>query len=520
MNVWLQQNKYAILLAVIMIAGLILRLWGNLFGLPNLYHPDEDVMVMEALQILKTGNWEPIRMDYGTLYFYLLTLVFGLVFLLSARNGHISDTSELNLFVRGTYPAVTQHPEYFLAARTVTAVMGTVLIFMVYLLANRLSHNKLLSLLAASFTAFLPPLVQDAHYATTDTTMLLLITTGVFLILRTYDQWENDTLWAYAGAGFVCGLATSTKYSAALLFIPLIMIPLLRVRRLEDLIRLRVFVGPVGMAVGFLLTSPYALINLPNFLHWFGYELRVYNAGKERALPIWLWHLRYHFTSSHSIAFLLALIGFPLSLYRWRIRGLLVSMMAILTWITLLSNSREIARLWLPSASIFMIWAALSLTEILDWLSHYLHQKNARILKWAVPSFVILFLFFMSAQASWFYAQDDVRTLAQRWIENNVPPGTSLAVDYFGPNLDTNIRPVSKIYHVYDASLEWYEERNIDYMIVSEAITTPDDLSEQDRLKFAHLTDAACLVQTIEGPFISLPGYKIWIYEMKPCSSG
>ncbi len=50
-------NRNNILLSAIIIGGLMLRLSGNDFGLPNLYHPDEDALIMPALEIIRSGNF-------------------------------------------------------------------------------------------------------------------------------------------------------------------------------------------------------------------------------------------------------------------------------------------------------------------------------------------------------------------------------------------------------------------------------------------------------------------------------
>ena len=60
--VFWKEHHIIILLAVLMVLALGLRVWGIRFGLPNLEHPDEDAVLMPALQIIKTGNLEPERM--------------------------------------------------------------------------------------------------------------------------------------------------------------------------------------------------------------------------------------------------------------------------------------------------------------------------------------------------------------------------------------------------------------------------------------------------------------------------
>ena len=511
----MRRHGVALLLVAFFLLALSLRLWGIGFGLPNLYHPDEDAVVMPAINIVKTGNLEPIRLEYGSLHIYLLALVSAAVFLLSARAGYISDPTTLSLFERGAYPRVYMHPEYFLAARVVSAVLGALVVLWIFMLARRLASERI-AVIAAALGAVLPALVVDAHFATTDTPLMFWATLALYLLLRAYDNWFEDSLWAYAGAGFVCGLATATKYNGVVLAVPLLLVPLLRVRSLDEMVRMRVLAGPLAMAAGFVSAVPYALLNLPNFLNWFAYSLRLYNAPREVAMSAWQWHLAYHLSSSHAVVFFLGLAGLLFSFFFWGRRAILPSSFAIVLWIAILSQTNYQARMWLPAAPLFLIYAAFMLDLLAGAVARRWLPRHTRTFACA-PLLLPLLLLPASANHARAFTEDDVRTRAQRWIEANIPTGTAIAMDYYGPNLSPDRWPVTKLFHLAHEELPWYEERGIKFLVVSEAVynegNVPPTLAEQYQV----LLQQSCLRQTLSGPFLSNPDFQIWVYEAPPC---
>ena len=508
----------SLLLASILLVALGLRLWGIGFGLPNLYHPDEDAVLIPAITIVKTGDLEPTRMEYGTLHIYVLTAVSVVVFLISARNGYITTPEQLAVFERGTYPAVYAHPEYFLAARATSALIGTAIVLLIYMLARRLGNQRQ-AVMAAVLAAILPALVTHAHFATPDTLLTFFSLLALILLLRAYDNWERNTMWAYAGAGFVCGLAASTKYNGVVLAFPLLLVPLLKVRQLDDLLSVRTLIGPLAMVAGFLAGTPYALLNIPKFLFWVGYSLRLYNnPGAAPALPGWRWHLNYHVTSPNAPIFFLGLVGLLLSFRYWGRRGLLLNSFALLFWLAILGQTRSEARMWLPTAPLFAIWAALILDVLLERLSRRLPITEPRRKGVAILSLlVILPLLLNSVRISERFKREDVRTQTQRWIEHNIPPDTKIAVEYFSPNLDPAVWPVTREFHIYDKTIDWYQEQGIQYLVLSEAGNDPNKISLEERATRAALIERVCLVETFKGSFLSAETIHMWVYRVPPC---
>lgn len=509
-----------LLLGLILFVALGLRLWGLDFGLPNLYHPDEDALVMPAIHIIKTGDLEPVRLEYGSLQIYILTAVSALVFIHLARHGSVVSVEELIWYERGSYPFVYAHPEFFLAARLTSAVMGTAVVLLVFMIGRRLG-NVQQGLLAASIAAVLPALVTHAHFATPDTPLTLFSLLGLYLIIRVYDNWDSDRGWAYAGAGFVCGLAASTKYNGLALFVPLLLVPLFREKELDGLLRGRVLAGPAAMATGFLVGTPYALLNLPHFLLWIGYALRLYNTlpgGEALALNSWQWHINYHITSPNVTVFVLGLIGLFVSVRAWGLRGLIFNSFALVMWFAILSQSRSEARMWLPTTPHFILWTVLAMDHIAGWLGKWTGSASRPVVVRAILAVLVLTpLLIHSVRINLRLQGPDVRTQAQQWLEANVPKGAKIGVEYFAPNVDANAWNITREFRLSSQPMSHYQSEGFAYLVISEAGNDPTRMSPQAWERRNRFVSQACLRAVFDGPFLAAESRKMWVYQVPPC---
>jgi asparagine N-glycosylation enzyme membrane subunit Stt3 len=507
-----------LILVFILLVAAGVRLWSIRFALPQVYHPDEDLLVMPAMNILKTGDFNPTGLEYGSLFIYLLSFIHILVYLWSVRNGYLNSVDQLQIMGRNDYPAVFPHPEYVLAGRLLSVLFGVAVVILVYMLATRLGNHRQ-GLLAAAIAAVTPDLVVHSHYATTDMALVTMCTLALYLLVRAYDNWDSDNAWAYLGAGFVCGLAASTKYIGAVLIVPLLLTPLLKARRLDDLLSLRVIGGPLAMGAGFLAGTPYALLDLTKFTHFLGYNLRVYNRpGYIAQGTTWLWQLNYLFTDRNAALAFPAVAGLFFSFRHWGLRGWIVNSFAFTILLYAFSTSVRETRTWLPVAPIAAIWAALALDLLWQWIRRRLPGPAERTAAFSLIVILILLpLAVRTVEANRNLAGPDVRSLVAAWIEANTTPGAVVAVDRFPPNLDPGERPVERIFGHYLENLDWYEGRNAGYLIASDVIHNNDRLSAEDMARFEALTGRLCLVQAITGPFLAANDRTYWIYQFPPC---
>ena len=87
------------------LVGIALRFWSLFFGLPNLFRPDEDMVVLPSLGMVG-GDLDPHDYTYPTLYKYILAFVFRACMLLGwGAQGAVTgwETAAYGYFVDGTF---------------------------------------------------------------------------------------------------------------------------------------------------------------------------------------------------------------------------------------------------------------------------------------------------------------------------------------------------------------------------------------------------------------------------------
>jgi 4-amino-4-deoxy-L-arabinose transferase-like glycosyltransferase len=191
------------ILAAILLGALALRLWGIRQGLPYAYNSDENAhFVPKAIGMFVLGA-NPHYFANPPAFTYLLHVVFAVWF---GGRGGVSHAFAL-------------HPsEVFVVARVTAALLGTLAVWLLYLLGARL-FNRGVGLLAAALqaVAFLP--VFYAHLALNDVPTLAPLTLS---LLGSAGVLRHGRKRDYLLAGVGLGLGCASKYTAGIVVLPLL----------------------------------------------------------------------------------------------------------------------------------------------------------------------------------------------------------------------------------------------------------------------------------------------------------
>lgn len=253
-------------LLLIVILGAVLRFWGTGFGLPGQYRPDEEYLINSARRPL-AGEFDPGFVLYPSLYIYCLSAVFALFRFFGEMIG---------LFPKGGFDTFLS-PYYdsalYLIGRLTNAAIGTITILATYRFGSKL-FGKESGVLAALILACNFVHLREAHYATTDTLMTLLV---VLALSAMTSVARRGLTRDYVLAGILAGLAISAKYTAASLAIPYFVahgVRLLRERRMPwDLVSVfQCLLGGGLVLLAFAATSPYVLLNWEQVQADFNYQ--------------------------------------------------------------------------------------------------------------------------------------------------------------------------------------------------------------------------------------------------------
>ncbi|MCC7106742.1 MAG: glycosyltransferase family 39 protein [Chloroflexi bacterium] len=415
-----------IALAAILALALGLRLWGLRWGLPWAFHPDEIFYVDQALDILKFGDLDPKYFKNPSLLTYLI--VAGLFV-----GRHLGPLA----------PWLTS-PELggpYLLARTISAVSGTVTVWLAYSLGRALYDawrrgtgprhdtspapwSELTGIASALLMALSFLHVRDSHYGVNDVTATAFLAGS---LLAAVSLIRHATWRAYVAAGLLGGLAASTKYNMGFFFVSIVAA---HVASCRYVLRASLRPRPVSLLVaagcaslvGYLAGTPFTILDWPRFQRDF---LVQYGFGNSRWLgqPLEATPLLYLTSLLQGFgapALALAGLGVALALRRSTARGaalvLLAFPAAYLAF--LMPKLLFFPRFTIPLLPTLCPFAGLALVVA---------ARSVRPAIRARLAFAGLLLLAVS-QSLWndllqarMLVQEDTRIQANAWVQDNLP---------------------------------------------------------------------------------------------------
>jgi len=426
---------YAGLLLIIILAGsLILNLWGTIYGLPDKLYPDEGRIINHALAF-GMGDFNPHYFNYPALSMYLLFLLYGAYYLF----GHIA----------GAFQSVTDFQKmfftdpsgFFLVGRVWSALTGTAVVAMLYFLGKKTFRDRRIGLLSALFFAPLPYFVFYCHFVVTDILLLFFLLLSYFFIIRISRE---GRLLDYLLAGAAAGLGIATKYSPVFLAVPILLAHVFfTVSHKKKLISLS-FITPLILAFGamiffFFIGSPYCFIDFGNFYDSVQFR-ELY--GKEHTFgtgtgSAWLAYPRLLFFHGFLILNRIDLMGVLFigglvwAVFRRTNEDLLLLCYPLILYLTMGRWTSGSSRYALPLVVFFAIWGARAVVDIADRCSK---EKTKlfwlRSLLYGIVFLAVGLNLFNTILMNYRLCRKDTRTLAREWIEEHIPPGTPIALEW------------------------------------------------------------------------------------------
>ena len=447
-----------VLISAFFVVAFVLRAWGARFGLPEyLYHPDEHAIVDRAASILRTGDYSPHWFNYPSTYIYLQALSYIPYFLISAARGF-----------GNTIPDPAPYGFYF-AGRLMTAFVGALTVPLVYALGARLFGRRT-GLLSSALLSFCLLHVVHSHYVTTDVPAAFFVTLSLLfcsLLLQSAEM-RYTVL-----AGLVAGLAASTKYPAAVALIPVLATQVLaRSTPQGQTPARRLGLSLATFAGGFLLGTPYAVLELSTFLSSLASVLGHYGASQPgfEGGNTWLWYLQETLTSADAVIVGLGLVGIVWAVVKHR-RGDLVLLSFLVPYYVLISLWRvRFERNLVALLPLLVVLAARLVVDAVSWLG----TRWPVLRRWELPLFacVTVVTILMPARAVLDFdealSQRDHRTLAAEWVNANVPAGSKIVTEAFSIPLDEERFEVVQLVRIDSQDLDWYKPEEIDYVVISD----------------------------------------------------
>ncbi len=474
---------HATAVAGVIILALFLRLWGLRFGLPYRDHPDEWAVADRALQMLRTADYSPHAFIYPPLYTYLQLGVAALHFLWGVGARHYRTLADID-------PA-----RYYVWARTLTALLGTGAVLVVYVLGRQI-YGRAAGLLAALLLTVYPAAVGDAHYVTTDTPAMFFTVLAFLLIARLGLQpptHRRDRVALALIAGLGDGLAVATKYTVVVLALPLLLAVLMaeapasaigdsmtRAPGERDPFRMLfpLWLACLGLLLGFTLGAPVWLRELPQMLNDIASVIVHYtfvgHPGAESSHPaFWYWDA---FLANGALLACLFLIGTFVAFVR-RSRGDLLMLSFVVPAVLELTGVKVVFfRNVMPLLPFLCLLAAAVIVTAHDWLRPagvYLAQRVtvARFWRPQIGALLVSAIFVAQplAQAlsdDWLRALPTTRLLATDWIAQHAQDGMRIWLEDQTLILSARLRVQGGL-PISTHGLDWYRRNQFRYLVIN-----------------------------------------------------
>ena len=359
-------------LGAVIVLGLWLRYPQIGAGMPYFYQEDEGHHFNRLVEMVKNGDFNPHYFNKPSLHFYLRMPAIAGSFLWSARANEIESIQDIvtrDDAGLGGYAWSASHPRVVEWTRSVSTILSLLTIFVSYLLASQLVDSRWPAVLAALLVACSPALVSDSEKIGVDTLMTLMCVTTIYLAVRAMAE---PTIGRIVATGFVAGLAVSSKYNA----LPIAAIPVLACLLSRRYSMAGLTAALVMPAAGFLVGTPFALVEIPAFLDGMAFEVRHYGVlghGSATIEPGWP-HARAFLGWMLNVAAgllptFLGLAGAGLLLWRRQRVGLLVLFFPACFLLLMVNQRVAFFRNMLVMIPFFCILAVWTAERAIRWLT-------------------------------------------------------------------------------------------------------------------------------------------------------
>lgn len=408
-------------LPAILALALLLRLWGISFGLPDIFHADEPIVVNHSLAY-GTGDFHPHFFKIPPLVGYLLFAVYGFYYLIFGGLGKFQGVEDFqNLFFANP-------TSFFLLARLFFgAFLGTATVYLLYRLGRKY-FSKELTLFSSFFLAVSFLHIRDSHFIYVDIPLLFILVACFFPILELLDKASRKV---YLLLGVLLGTAVATKYNGVFAFVPFVTAYLLRKRSERSS-----WLDANCLLVGMIALVTFALLNPFSWLDWKFFLGELLRQSHAEGTTHFLHHLTYSLNGG---------LGFPLLLFSlfgilrnfWtqdKKRWVVISFIGAY-YLLLCFFSQPYDRYVLPLIPFLTLFAADGLLEFKERFRH------SQMALWILAFFIALPSLVKVVWSNQIFSREDIRSLVRERVETVIPSGAKMALDVplFMPRLKMSL---------------------------------------------------------------------------------
>ncbi len=440
-----KNRPYKFIYLVLILLTVFTRFYGLNWGSGYHFHPDENNMATSLSQ-LTLQDLNPRFFAYGqfTLYLGYFSLK-----LFSITNSFINSVSILRLW---------------------SAVFSSISVFVFFLISRKLFEQRL-AILASLLYIFYPGLIQLSHFGTTESLLILIFLTNIYLTFNLIEKPKNWSTYFYISLSTGIGLAA--KISSLVFLFPIvlgILISLFITKNRAHFIP-KLFLISILIPVIFIIFSPYSVIKISDFLSTQIYEAGV-ATGKNQIFythqfidtPPYLFQLTKVFPyTSGLFMYTLGLAGLVFLIFNYKKTNKINK----IYWLIILSSSLIYFSYF---GQLFVKWTRFvsPLFFLTPLMSVYLLSKINNSL---VYYLIVLICCLPGTYFMKLYFSPDIRVTASDWIVKNIPSNSNILSEGGNvvniPLLPNNLNVINYDFYNYQPVML------VNYLISSDYIIVP-----------------------------------------------
>jgi len=355
------KNPTNILFLIVVLIGLVLRVFGLNWGMPLLLHADEPVIAEQASYLITKNTKEPTYFGHPNhVSIYLSKFAYKTFYFSKYLGKDFKKTFEENRF------------EFYYLSRLIVAVLGTGCIVLAFLIGN--CFGSLAGLAAAVMFAIFPLFVTHSHYATSDIPLVFFTLIVLFGCLKFFKTSKKIFLFL-AVVGLA--LSVSEKYpgiiNGLMIFLVIIKKYFSDIKKLLLVIR-NLF---ITFLLSMLTVAPYLIIRFDKVIKSFINEARTEHLGI-KVLGFWgnlKYYLDIYFDNTGVIMAIYFMIGLIFLVKNKKYEYLLLGIGAIY-WVMLSKIPLHWERWGLPMYITPILITAIGLQAVINYV------KKGDILVW------------------------------------------------------------------------------------------------------------------------------------------
>jgi hypothetical protein len=412
--------RFLLVMALTLVAAW-LRFSAISFGLPDQLRPDEEMLVPRALGF--EADWNPHLAIYPAAQTYLVHGVLQSYARLTGagRDLHLAYGSD-------------NSARAFSIARKISAAMGTATVPVIYIAAAPV-FGPGAALASAAIVAVACIHVRESKFAKVEVPAGLWLALAILMTLRiTTRRHPID----YVLAGFFCGLATATHYTAGAISIGIVVAHLEAGQKekqsmLDCAIDPRIYLAGFVTILTFLCATPYFFFDWPQTVRDFTFlhdNLRMWNGGHTPAGFGWTWLLLRAMPAALGVELEIFLLAAMLwAICRSSLGTLALVAFIIVCFLSLTAGHPQLEFRYLVNPLLAMaLLGGVCAADVTVLACSWIGRRRGLLLAASAGSLLMAPSLVRDIQLNRLLYQTDTRTLAREWMAEHIPPTTPVVL--------------------------------------------------------------------------------------------